>query len=87
MTRTNELFKAEAPLKFRARGADIVPYITLAPTPMLESNPHPLQLPIRRIVTGPGVDYVRNASSIERLLAAHGYKDVEIVPSTIPFRT
>jgi hypothetical protein len=88
-------FDDMTPLKFRARGTDIVPYVSLAPllihgengtvrTP--KSDEHPPALPIRRIVTGPGVDYLRNKSSLERLLTAYGYKGVEIVQSLIPFR-
>jgi hypothetical protein len=101
LTRPNEKpghpFEVMAPLKFRARGADIVPYVSLAPIwirgndgspsqlPKIEE--HPPSLPIRRIVTGPGVDFLRNRSSLERLLAAHGYDGVEIVQSLIPFRS
>lgn len=85
--KSNDLFKVEAPLKFRARGADIIPYINLAPSPHFDGDRHAVpKLPIRRIVTGPGVDFLRNKSSLERLLEAHSYTGVEIVPSTIPFR-
>jgi hypothetical protein len=101
LTRPNDKaghpFEVMAPLKFRVRGADIVPYVNLAPNvipgndgspPRLpKSDEHPPRLPIRRIVTGPGVDYLRNKSSLERLLVAHGYDSVEIVQSLIPFRS
>lgn len=82
----DDLCKVEAPLGFRARGADIVPYINLAIDHMRPTDKQPPLLPIRRIVTGPGVDYHRNKLSLERLLAAHGYHGVEIAPSAIPFR-
>jgi hypothetical protein len=82
-----DLFPVEKPLKFRARGADVVPYIDLAPHPNFDGDRQAVpRLPIRRIVTGPGVDFPRNRSSLERLLEAHGYVGVEIVPSAIPFR-
>jgi len=101
LTRPNDKpghpFEVMAPLKFRARGADIVPYVSLAPLlirakdgspfELPKSDEHPASLPIRRIVTGPGVDYLRNKSSLDRLLAAHGYEGVEIVQSLIPFRS
>ncbi len=101
LTHTNDKaghpFEVMAPLKFRVRGADIVPYVSLAPNvlpgsdgspPRLpKSDEHPPRLPIRQIVTGPGVDYLRNKSSLERLLAAHGYDGVEIVQSLIPLRS
>jgi len=83
----NDMFKFEAPLNFRARGSDIVPYINLAIDLNLQlSDENPPPLPIRRIVIGPGVDYYRNRSSLEQLLTSHGYEGVEIAPSTIPFR-
>lgn len=43
-------------------------------------------LPIRRIVTGPGVDYERNFSSLRAFLESKGHADVEIAPSKVPFR-
>jgi hypothetical protein len=101
LTRPNDQprdrFKVMAPLKFRVRGADVVPYVSLAPIYIAENNgspprlpkcdEHPPRLPIRRIVTGPGVDYLRNKSSLERLLVAHGYDRVEIGQSLVPFRS
>jgi hypothetical protein len=91
-------FPFVAPLKFRARDSDIVPYVSLAPIPAVlpshDGSParlavngeHPRTLTIRRIVIGPGIEFLRNKSSLERLLAAHGYEGVEIVKSSIPFR-
>jgi DUF2971 family protein len=88
-------FEFMAPLKFRTRGADIVPYISLAPIVIHEAegsfrlpthDEPPPPLPVRRIVTGPGINYSKNKASIERLLITHGYEGVEIVPSSIPFR-
>lgn len=85
--REGYLFSREAPLKFRARRGDIVPYIPLALGPMAEgegdSTP---RLPIRRIVCGPGVDYENNHRSLSRLLEENGYSSVEIAGSTVPFR-
>jgi hypothetical protein len=98
LTQPNDPFSLMAPLKFRMRGADIVPYVSLAPKFILapssdgsllqvaKTDVHPPLLTIRRIVIGPGVDYFRNKSSLERLLVAQGYKGVEILKSSIPFR-
>lgn len=83
--RDNYLFENEAPLKFHSRGGDIIPYIPLALNLMKDGDPTP-KLPIRRIITGPGVDFERNRSSLTRLLEDNGYKNVEIVPSSVPFR-
>jgi hypothetical protein len=88
-------FEFMAPLNFRTRGADILPYISLAPILIREANgssrlpthdERPPPLSVRRIVTGPGIDYSKNKASIERLLLTHGYEAVEIAPSSIPFR-
>ena len=85
-----------APLRFRTRGSDIVPYISLPAKPFisdgnqnvetLKAGEHPSPLPIRRIVTGPGVDYSRAKTSLERLLKVQGYEDVDVIPSAVPFR-
>lgn len=92
-----DMFEVMRPLRFRARGADIVPYVALAPriveenrdspARLLRKGEHPPVLPIRRIVTGPGVDYARNKIALERLLASKKYENVEIVSSAIPFRS
>lgn len=83
--REGYLFQREAPLHFRARGSDVVPYIPLALDVMPEGV-STQKFPIKRIITGPGVDYERNYSSITRLLEDNGYEGVEIVRSAIPFR-
>lgn len=83
--RGDYLFKQEAPLRFRVRGSDIIPYIPLALDLMREGDSVP-KAPIKRIVVGPGVDYERNASSIAQLLDENGYAGVEIMQSSIPFR-
>lgn len=85
ISKQRELFAREAPLRFRARGGDIIPYIPLALDIVRGEDLVP-KLPIRRIVLGPGVDYERNVSSLSRLLGENGYLGVEIVASTIPFR-
>jgi len=80
----NDLFKNELPLKFRAKGSDLIPYIPLS-LDLLEAENKP-RLPMKRIVVGPGVDFKRNYASINSLLKVNSYADVEVVPSTIPFR-
>ncbi len=83
--REDDLFREEAPLRFRARGPDVVPYIPMLLQPLRDGFPAP-KLPIRSIVTGPGVDYQRNRSSLEQLLRYLGYHGVDIGRSVIPFR-
>ncbi|MFC5587214.1 DUF2971 domain-containing protein [Nitratireductor kimnyeongensis] len=78
-------FQRELPLNFRARGSDIVPYISMSHDLLRDDDEEP-RLPIKRIVIGPGVDFDRNFSSVNALLKANSYEDVEIVPSAIPFR-
>jgi hypothetical protein len=78
-------FHREASLQFRSRGSDVIPYIPLALDLMSEGDVTP-KLPIKRIISGPGVDYERNYSSLTRLLEENGYEGVEIIRSAIPFR-
>lgn len=78
-------FQHELPLRFRARGSEVVPYVSMA-LDLVRSDAVKPRLPIARIVTGPGVDFERNYSSIKSLLDAYSYNDVEVLPSTIPFR-
>lgn len=84
--RGTDLFTDEAPLRFRSRGSDIVPYVDLSMGLIRKPGGAPPCLPIRRIVTGPGVDYARNKGALEQVLAIHGYSDIEIIHSDIPFR-
>lgn len=85
-TKSHHLFTDEAPLKFRARGGDIIPYIPLALNLIKNAGDEPAKLPIKRIVAGPGVDFERNRFSLHRLLEENGYEGVEVVRSSIPFR-
>jgi len=78
-------FHNELPLKFRARGSDIVPYIPIS-LDLLKDGDEP-RLPLEHIVVGPGVDFKRNYASINALLRAHSYHNVEVQPSVIPFRS
>lgn len=78
-------FERELPLSFRARGSDIVPYISMSHHLLRNEGEKP-RLPIRRIIIGPGVDFERNFASVTALLKANSYNNVEIVRSTIPFR-
>lgn len=77
-------FANELPIRFRARGGDIVPYIPMS-LQILKGDEVP-RLPIERIVVGPGVDFERNCDSIMSLLKANAYNDVKIERSRIPFR-
>lgn len=79
------LLAKEQLLKFRDRGSDVLPYLDLSLSMLNKEDSEP-KLPIKRIVTGPGVDFERNSQSVRALLRNHGYTDVEIVPSQIPFR-
>lgn len=78
-------FERELPLNFRARGSDIVPYISMSHGLLRDEGEEP-RLPIKRIIIGPGVDFDRNFPSVTALLKANSYENVEIVPSAIPFR-
>lgn len=78
-------FSREAPLCFRTRGSDIVPYIPLSLGLMMEGEPTP-KLAIQRIIAGPGVDFELNYHSITQLLQKNGYEDVAVEKSAIPFR-
>lgn len=78
-------FSREAPLCFRARGSDIVPYIPLCLKLIEEGEPTP-KLPIRRVIAGPGVNFESNYHSIIQLLQKNGYDGVAVEKSAIPFR-
>lgn len=80
-----DLFKEEAPLRFRSRGSDIIPYTSLY-LDLITPDKGVSPLPIRKIITGPGVDFDRNRKSLEFLLSSNDYNNVEIVQSKIPFR-
>ena len=77
-------FTNERPLKFRAKGSDLIPYIPMS-LELLTGGNEP-RLPIERIVVGPGVDFERNYASIADLLKAYSYENVKIERSIIPFR-
>jgi hypothetical protein len=79
-----DLLTNELPLKFRAKGSDLIPYIPMS-LGLLADEDEP-KLPIERIVVGPGVDFERNYASIESLLKANSYENVIIERSVIPFR-
>ncbi|MNE65314.1 hypothetical protein D3C80_1607860 [compost metagenome] len=79
----NYLFQNEAPLKFRARNGEIVPYMPMS-LDFLMAN-ETAKLPISRIIVGPGLNFNRAHSAISRLLDEHGYDGIEVVRSQIPF--
>ena len=68
-------------VQFRASAGVAVPFITLA----MGSEPVG-RLPIRRIVQGPAVDPDLGARSLELLLVANGYTEVETIRSAVPLR-
>lgn len=78
-------FHNELPLKFRAKGSDVVPYISMS-LDLLRDGDEP-RLPLEHIVVGPGVDFERNYASINALLKAHSYSNVKVEQSVIPFRS
>lgn len=78
-------FHNELPLKFRAKGSDVVPYIPMS-LDLLKDGDEP-RLPLEHIVVGPGVDFERNYASINALLRAHSYNNVKVQQSAIPFRS
>jgi hypothetical protein len=63
---------------FRAGRGRIVPYIEL--------GKNDERLPITSVRVGPGDDQALTAQSIRPFLAFHGYKNVKIETSDIPFR-
>ncbi len=73
------------PLKFRAKGSDVIPYIPMSLN-LLEDGDEP-RVPLEHIVVGPGVDFERNYASINALLKAHSYNNVKVQSSVIPFRS
>ncbi len=75
----------EVPVKFRARNAQIVPYLD---TPL---NPAELKrerrLPLKEVVVGPGVSNAANLHSVGAFLKSVGYDNVVVRASTVPFRS
>lgn len=66
-----------APLRFRVNEGVIVPYLSVrAPGP----------LPIEHVTVGPGKNQDLCIKSVHMFLQAHGYTDVEVKPSKVPYR-
>lgn len=74
----------EVPIMYRARGANIVSYLDLPLA--FADQAEGTKLPIREVVIGPGASLEQNKRSLEGLLSSHGYANVRIVGSQIPFR-
>lgn len=74
---------------FRAAGTGIVRTVYLHQMDSPQSEPNGTgkpMLPIKRIILGPAQRYDLSAPAIKALLARHGYKDVEVVPSEVSLR-
>jgi hypothetical protein len=69
-------------VKFRSGPLGVTPYIDLDLT---EGETRP---PIRRIIVGPGENFAARRTAINMCLRKNGYdwKNIEVVPSKIPFR-
>ncbi len=70
-----------AGIEFRPDSGIAMPYISLA----MGTDPEG-RLPIRRIVQGPRVNSDIATRSLESLLTANGYSDVDITVSSVPLR-
>jgi len=57
----------------------IIPYVNIGFGPS--------ELPLKRIIVGPGPHQERNAASLRQMLILHRFKDVEVSISDAPFRT
>jgi len=68
-------------VRFRPRSGVAIPFIALP----METDPG-RRLPIRRIVQGPTVEPEMATDSLELLLVANGYTDVETTRSAVPLR-
>ena len=73
----NLIFKDN--IEYRSNDNYVIPYFELK---YLANS----KLPLKRLIIGPSLDFELNKISIESFLAKYGYKDVEIVPSIIPYR-
>jgi|HubBroStandDraft_6_1064221.scaffolds.fasta_scaffold238558_2 hypothetical protein len=70
--------KTQPRLFFRSSRGIVVPYVRLL---AIEDR-----LPIRRIRFGPSLEPKRTKASVEALLEAHGFRDVEVDGSDIPVK-
>jgi len=65
---------------FRPVGNVIVPYLALGPGPGVK-------LPIKTVRVGPGRNPELTVQSLKLFLSQHGYGEVPVVPSKVPFRS
>jgi len=75
--------KQQKPIKTFIRAGVPIPYIELFMPP--DSKTSPARLPIKRVIIGPHNQNGLRAQAVQRLLAANGYNDVEVVRSQIPY--
>ena len=66
---------------YRPGASGVVPYM---PLPIGHASTH--KLPLVAVRLGPGHDAERGVPTIERFVQQHGYPDVEVYTSVIPFR-
>jgi hypothetical protein len=81
---------AEAAEKFRVGARGIVPYVELAEDVSSEAvlvtqDPRPL-LPIHSLMCGPAAEVEPVLRAARRLLRVHGYDDVDVQRSVVPYR-
>lgn len=67
---------------YRSLRGEVTPYLNIG---MSFPDEEKKILPLTKVVVGPGLQFDRNKSSIEQMLFDHGYDNVEVVPSKVPF--
>lgn len=78
-------------VKTRGRAGGLVPYMDVVVNGRLNPNAeHISEQPVRRIVVGPSPDQKAQVAGVHDLLASRGmwgFRDVEVEPSSAPFRS
>jgi len=72
--------KSDSTMKFRQGPMGLTPYIAVDLTDSTG------KLPIEEVIVGPGPNMNLRMAAAEMFLLNHGYKNVEIIPSAIPYR-
>lgn len=75
-------------LSYRPTGYGIAPYLRLTGgTDERSVTDVPALLPIRAVAISPSPNGVAAEQSVRRLLESHGYRDVSVIRSAIPYRS
>jgi len=72
------------PLKFRAHGNRVLPYVELSL--VAHQTPTEARLPIAEVLVGPGPDDELRARTARCMLRENGYDGVQVKISRVPFR-